>query len=241
MKTKILILLPTLNEVHHVSRLFKKIKDLKIKTDFLFIDDGSNDGTLEKIKIIKNKNKKKVSIIARNCRYGLGKAHKDGLNWAYKRKYNYLITMDTDFAHDPKYIPQLIKKIKQNDLVVGSRHLKKKSTPNWNIFRLFLNKGAFLTSYILFNHTLDSTNAFRCYSINKIKKNFLNRCKSNDYDFFFTSLTVLNLKKYKISQLPMVIKGRTAGNSKMEIKHMFKSVYMMFSLYLKIKFIWQEN
>ena len=106
MKTKILILLPTLNEVHHVSRLFKKIKDLKIKTDFLFIDDGSNDGTLEKIKIIKNKNKKKVSIIARNCRYGLGKAHKDGLNWAYKRKYNYLITMDTDFAHDPKYIPQ---------------------------------------------------------------------------------------------------------------------------------------
>jgi hypothetical protein len=36
----------------------------------------------------------------------------------------------------------------------------------------------------------------------------------------------------------MVIKGRTAGNSKMEIKHMFKSVYMMFGLYLKIKFIW---
>ena len=137
MKKKILILLPTLNEVHHIVNLYEKILKQNVNPDILFIDDGSVDGTWEEIMKIKKKSKNKVFTIKRNKRKGLGKAHKDGLNWAYKNKYNYLITMDTDFAHDPRYIPALLKKIKRNDLVIGSRHLKKKSTPNWNIFRLF--------------------------------------------------------------------------------------------------------
>ena len=149
--------------------------------------------------------------------------------------------MDSDFAHDPKYIPQFLKRIGKSDLVIGSRHLKKKSTPNWAWFRLLLNKCAYFVSCILFNHKLDSTNAFRCYNLKKIHKKFISDCKSNDYDFFFTSLTILNLNKYKILQLPMVIKGRTAGNSKMQIKHMLKSIYMMFSLFFKTKFIYKKK
>ena len=145
--------------------------------------------------------------------------------------------MDSDFAHDPKYIPSLLKKIDSSDLVVGSRFLKNKSTPNWKWFRILLSKGAHIVSYLLFNHTFDSTNAFRCYNLNNINKNFILSCKSNDYDFFFTSLSILNFKKYKILQIPMVIKGRTAGNSKMEVIHMFKSIFMMFYLFYKIKFI----
>ena len=196
---------------------------------------------MEDYKKIRENNKKKVYTIRRKKRVGLGKAHKDGLHWAYKKKYIYLITMDSDFAHDPKYIPQLLKRIGKSDLVIGSRHLKKNSTPNWAWFRLFLNKGAYFVSNLLFNHKLDSTNAFRCYNLKKIDKKFISHCKSNDYDFFFTSLTILNLKKYKILQLPMIIRGRTAGNSKMQIKHMFKSIYMMFCLFYKIKFIYKNN
>ena len=109
MKAKVLILLPTLNEVHHILELYRKIQKLKLNLDFLFIDDGSSDGTWANIMKIRNSNKKKVFIIRRQNRKGLGKAHKDGLLWAYRKKYTYLITMDTDFAHDPKYIPQLIK------------------------------------------------------------------------------------------------------------------------------------
>ena len=240
MKKKILILLPTLNEVHHIVNLYNKISNLNIKANILFVDDGSTDGTWKEIIKIKKKNKSKVFAIKRDERKGLGKAHKDGLNWAYNKNYSFLVTMDTDFAHDPKYIPKLINEIKKNDLVIGSRHLKKKSTPNWNPFRLFLNKAAYLVSYILFNHNYDSTNAFRCYNLRRINRKFISYCKSNDYDFFFTSLTILNFSGYKISQIPMVIKGRTAGNSKMKLGHMIKSVYMMFSLFFKIKFVYSK-
>ena len=196
---------------------------------------------MENYKKIKKNNKNKVFTIKRKNRLGIGKAHKDGFIWAYKKKYLYLVTMDADFAHDPKYIPQLIKKMRSVDIVVGSRFLKKKSTPNWQWFRIVLTKGAHLMSYLLFHHTLDSTNAFRCYNLKKISKKFLTYCKSNDYDFFFTSLTILNLQKYKISQLPIIMKGRAAGKSKMKIKHMLKSIYMMFSLFFKTKFIYKKK
>ena len=240
MKAKILILIPTLNEVHHIFKLYKKILSLKINFDFLFIDDGSDDGTWEIIKKIKKSNKNKVSTIKRQKRNGIGKAHKDALLWAYRKKYMYLITMDGDLAHDPKYIPRLIKYIRKADLVVGSRYLKQKSTPNWPWFRVFLSQSAHITSCILFNHTLDSTNAFRCYNLKKINKNFIAYCKSNDYDFFFTSLTILNFKKYNILQFPMIIKARVKGNSKMLIKHVCKSIYMMFFLFLKITFKYRK-
>ena len=59
MKKKILIVLPTLNEDRNISVLYKKIRSLRIPLDLLFIDDGSNDNTVEIIKkIAKNKNKK---------------------------------------------------------------------------------------------------------------------------------------------------------------------------------------
>ena len=86
------------------------------------------------------------------------------------------------------------------------------------------------------NHTfLDTTNAFRFYNLKKIDRNFIKKCESNDYDFFFTSLVVLNLYKYRISQIPMVIKNRTEGVSKMLVQHMIKSVFNMFFLFLKVK------
>ena len=241
MKVKILILLPTLNEVHHIFRLYKNILALKLNFDFLFIDDGSTDGTWQIIKKIKKNKKNKVFTIRRQNRKGLGKAHKDGLLWAYKKKYIYFITMDSDFAHDPKYIPQLIKRIRNADVAVGSRYLRKNSTPNWPLFRQFLSQGAHLTTYILFRHKFDSTNAFRCYNLKKINKNFISYCKSNDYDFFFTSLAILNLKKYKIVELPMTIKARVKGNSKFYFKYICKSIYMMFDLFFKIIFKYKSS
>ena len=133
MKKKILIILPTLNEGNNISILYSKIKSLKISLDLLFIDDGSNDNTIEMIKKISRKKNTqiKIFIIRRSKRLGIGKAHKDGLNFAYRKKYNFAITMDSDLAHDPKYINNLLKYNKKYNLVLGSRFLAKKSYENF--------------------------------------------------------------------------------------------------------------
>tara|TARA_B100000029_G_scaffold141868_1_gene137073 strand:+ start:536 stop:1258 length:723 start_codon:yes stop_codon:yes gene_type:complete len=237
MKKKILIVLPTLNEDRNISVLYKKIRSLRIPLDLLFIDDGSNDNTIEIIKkIAKNKNKKiKIFLKKRYKRLGIGKAHKDGLNFGYKKKYNFAITMDSDLAHDPKYINNLLKHSQKFDLVLGSRFLAKKSYENLSLIRIFLSEVAHFFTKFLFGHKFDSTNAFRCYNLKKINKDFLKECKSNHYDFFFTSITILNYKKHSIHQFPMTISGRSYGSTKMELKHAIRSFLMMFRLFFQIK------
>lgn len=237
MKKKILIILPTLNEGYNISILYSKIKSLKISLDLLFIDDGSNDNTIEIIKkIARKKNTKiKIHLIKRSKRLGIGKAHKDGLNFAYRKKYHFAITMDSDLAHDPKYINNLLKYNKKYNLVVGSRFLAKKSYENLSIIRIYLSEIAHFLTRFLFGHNFDSTNSFRCYDLKKINKSFLGKCKSNHYDFFFTSITILNNQKYTIHQFPMTISGRSHGSTKMEFKHAVRSFFMMLRLFVKIK------
>tara|TARA_B100001057_G_scaffold40734_1_gene36559 strand:- start:1981 stop:2700 length:720 start_codon:yes stop_codon:yes gene_type:complete len=233
---KTLIILPTLNEARNIQKLYILINNLKLNLTYLFIDHGSSDGTQEIIKRIKKQNPNKNFIIQKKIREGIGKAHKDGLNWAYKKKYKLAITMDTDFAHHPRYILNLLNKVKNSDLIVGSRYLKKNSAPDWSLFRKFLSNGAHLATFILFGINFDTTNSFRCYNLSNINPSFLKKCTSNDYDFFFTSIAILNLRDYKISQIPMKIKSRVEGNSKMFLIHMLKSIINMFILFFKIKF-----
>ena len=114
-------------------------------------------------------------------------------------------------------------------------YLKKESTPGWSKFRVFLSKSAHFFFKIIYRSDLDSTNAFRLYNLKLIDPDFINKIKFNDYEFFFTSLVILKNKKYKIIQIPMKILGRSHGNSKMLLKHVFKSILTMFLFYFGLR------
>ncbi len=229
-----LVILPTLNEFKNIKILFKRLKKINLKLNFLFIDDNSFDGTREYIQHLKN-NEKNVNFIFNRKRKGIGKAHKDGLAWAYKKKFDYAVTMDSDLAHHPKYIKQIFIKKDLAPIIVGSRYIKQNSTPGWSKFRIFLSKSAHLFFKIIYKSNLDSTNAFRLYNLRLINPKFLNDIKYNDYEFFFTSLVIFKKKGYKIGQIPMIIYGRSHGGSKMLMKHIFKSIRTMFFFYFKLK------
>ena len=164
---KIIVLLPALNEIENLENLYIGIKKLNKDIDTLIIDDGSTDGTLEIINKIKNDNPSKNFQILRGERKGIGSAHIDGLNWCYNKNYDYVITMDTDFAHHPNYIVEILKLRNKFDLVLGSRFMDKGGAPEWSIFRKFVSRSSHFISLILFKHNYDSTNSFRCYNLKK--------------------------------------------------------------------------
>ena len=85
MNKKTLIILPTLNEIKNIKILYKKLKKINLNLNFLFIDDNSLDGTREYIHILE-KREKNINFIFNKKRKGIGRAHKDGLAWAYKKK-----------------------------------------------------------------------------------------------------------------------------------------------------------
>ena len=165
----------------------------------------------------------------RNTRMGIGKAHLDGIYWAYKNNFDYAITMDSDLAHDPSYIKFFFRK-NNFHVCIGSRYLKKNSTPGWPLSRVLLSHAAHFVSKILFKINFDTTNGFRCYNLRKINISFFKKIKSLDYDYFQTSVVRMKKLDFIIKEFPMKIYGRVEGNSKMLLKHVFKSVFNMFRL-----------
>ena len=99
---KKIVIIPTLNESENIFFLFDIIVK-RFKIPILFIDDNSKDGTRDKILDLAKKNKL-VNYIFRKKKYGIGSAHKEGLNWAIQKKFEICITMDADRTHDPREI-----------------------------------------------------------------------------------------------------------------------------------------
>ena len=111
------------------------------KKHILFIDDNSKDGTREKI-LFAQKKFNKIYLIKRNSKLGIGSAHKVGLKWGFKKKYEKIITMDCDGTHNPIYISKLLKKLdsKKCQIVSTNRFLDKSSLSDWSLWRMLLTK-----------------------------------------------------------------------------------------------------
>ena len=230
-----LIFIPTYNEAENVERLFQQIHALGLNLDILFLDDNSPDSTGKIIDRIVSEHKH-VSVINRTGKLGIGTAHKEGIQWAYEKKYEVLITMDCDFTHSPEYILDFMKSKDNADIVVGSRYLKKNSLSTWNLFRKSLTHlGHFLTVTLL-EMPYDASGAFRLYHLKNIDENIFSLVQSNGYSFFFESLFILNFNKKKIVEIPIELPSRTYGHSKMTWKDAWKSLRFLLNLYKRKMF-----
>ena len=230
-KKKYLIIIPTYNEKKNIKFILNKIiKNVKFKYDILFIDDHSSDGTKEVINKIKSKN---ILLINRKKKLGIGSAHKFGIKYAYKHRYRYIITMDCDGTHDPKYINKMLKLLNINDLVITNRFARKKSLGEWSFFRKFITTFRHIIITLIFNTKLDSSGAFRCYDCKKIKLKDILLARSDGYPFF-TESTIILAKAYKVNQIPILLPKRYAGSSKMRFIDIVLGFFYILFVYFRI-------
>ena len=223
---KILIMLPTYNEIENVTIMCKKISNVGIPADIVFIDDNSPDGTGQILNELAKKNSH-VFVIERSGKLGIGSAHLDGIQWAYSHGYLYLITMDCDFTHSPENIPSLLEYAEDFDVIVGSRHILENSLQGWNIWRKFLTLTGHLLTKTLLDIPYDATGAFRLYRLDTIPADVFDLMLSNGYSFFFESLAILNLNEFRIKEIPITLPPRTYGHSKMKVHDMVQSLIFM--------------
>lgn len=110
MKKSISIIIPVYNEQDNieviVTALHEVISKLDYAWDIIFIDDGSNDKTLENI-LRQSSLYNNIFFISLARNFGHQNALKAGLNFS---KSDCLITMDGDMQHPPSLIPELLKK-----------------------------------------------------------------------------------------------------------------------------------
>jgi dolichol-phosphate mannosyltransferase len=229
---KILIGTATYNEFKNIFRLINKILKKYPKVDLLVIDDNSPDKTKSLLYLSKKKFKKRFNFIIRKNKQGLNTAHKLIYNYALKYKYDFLITLDADFSHNPNDIGKIIRKLFKNDFVIGSRYMKGGEN-RMKKKRLLLSKwGNFLIGKLLKSNLSEHTTSFRGFNmINLSRKKFnLNEVKSNGYSFFMETIHILRKKNCKIKEIPIIFKDRKFGVSKIPKIEIFRTLYNLFFL-----------
>ena len=236
MNNKILLVIPTLNEFGNIQKIYKKIQSLNKKFNILFIDDNSTDGS-QKIIINLKKLNKKVNYIFREKKLGIGSAHKSGIKLAKKKNYRYVCTMDCDGTHNPRHIKKMLDKIKNSDLVISNRFLKKNSLKGWDLKRIIITKLRYYLVWILLGTKLDGSGGFRLYDLKKVKLKDILDIKDNNYNFFWQSAFILEHKKYKVSEIPIDLPNRVIGSSKMKIKDIISGLLNLIKFFIKYKIL----
>ena len=232
---KFLIIIPTLNEHRNIGIIYKKIIKLYKKANILFIDDNSNDGSKDEILDLRKENKK-VNYIFRKKKLGIGSAHKLGIKIAKKNNYQYVCTMDCDGTHDPKTIKLMFRYIKNYNLIMTTRFKYKNSISGWPLKRIFITKMRYYLVSLVLGTKFDSSGGFRLYDLKKIKIRDIFLAKDNNYNFFWESAFILELKKYKITEIPIILPNRTLGSSKMRFTDIFYGIFYLLKIFLVYKF-----
>ncbi len=237
MQLKTLIILPTYNEEKNINCLVPKL--LRYNVDLLFIDDNSQDKTVEEIKSWMEKSDR-IYLIQRPGKLGLGTAYIEGFNWGLKRDYDIFFEMDSDLSHNPEDIPKFIEKMKEGyDLVIGSRYINGTiSVVGWDFKRLLLSKFAnwYATTILKLKNLSDVTSGYRCYSRKCLEKIDLKKIKSNGYAFQIEMAYRLAKIGCRVTEIPIIFYERNEGSSKMSRKIALEAAIMVWKLrFEKIK------
>lgn len=126
------IIVPCYNEEENVKLFYDEIKKTfdniseEIKYEIIFIDDGSNDNTLENIKKLSDiDNKIKYISFSRN--FGKESAVYAGLN---KSQGDYIVIMDVDLQDPPRLLPEMIDTIEHSNYdIVATRRTTRAGEP----------------------------------------------------------------------------------------------------------------
>lgn len=225
-----IVVVPTYNEKDNIERLVRAILDLKRDLHVLIVDDNSPDGTGEIAdKLAGSLNE--VHVIHRKGKLGLGSAYREGFRYALKEGAPLIFEMDADFSHDPSYLPLFLEKIKDYDVVVGSRYLNGVSVVNWPIRRLMLSYGANIYTRIVTGLRLtDCTGGFKCFRREVLEAIDLDRIKSDGYSFQIEMNYRCMERGFRIGEVPIIFIDRHAGSSKMSKKIVREAVIMVWRL-----------
>jgi dolichol-phosphate mannosyltransferase len=227
---KTLVIIPTYNEKENIGKIIPLVLIQDQDIDVLVVDDNSPDGTGKIVSEMIAINRK-IKLIQRVKKSGLGTAYLAGFQYALQNGYDYIFEMDSDFSHDPAYIPYFLSAIQEADLVLGSRYIKGVNVVNWPISRLILSYYANVYARWVTGLPLrDSTGGFKCFKREVLETIGLDRIHSNGYAFQIEMSFRAWKKGFKIKEIPIIFVDRREGESKMSKKIIREAIWMVWKL-----------
>ena len=219
---RIVVVIPTYNEKENISAITEALLELPAQLNLLIVDDNSPDGTGQIADQLAAQFPGRVFVLHRYEKGGLGPAYIAGFKEALRLGADYIIQMDADFSHQPKYISELIAKLESGcDLVIASRFAPGGGVDeNWSIYRKLLSWFAnrVYTRLLLNIPVYDATAGYRIWRRATLVGLNLDRVRSNGYVFQVEMAYVTCRLGFQVAEIPIYFPDRQRGESKMDIR-----------------------
>lgn len=229
---EITVMIPTYNEATNVERMINDVLNCGADTQVLIVDDMSPDGTYKIVQKIAETNPK-VHLLLRKEKKGRGHAGKEGFKKALDMGARYIVEMDGDGSHSPKYIPGMREMINGCDIVIGSRYVKGGKDEDRSFFRqLISNPSRWYLSLVMGLKIKDSTSGYRMFK-REVLESFADKLKADDPFIISETLYYIKKNKFSVKEYPIEFLSRMSGESKLRpwtmIKYLFKVVKLRFT------------
>jgi dolichol-phosphate mannosyltransferase len=214
----VLVIIPTYNEASGIGNILDKTLTAEPSLEILVIDDNSPDQTAKTVQSHPAFHRR-VHLIKRDGKLGLGSAYKEGFRWAVARRFDTCIQIDADLSHDPADIPRLIEALENGaDAAIGSRYSGGVRVMNWPQDRLLLSLGASrLVRTVTGLPLTDITSGFKAIRCSALQRLDWDHFITEGYGFQVELHFFLWKSGARLVEVPILFTERRAGQTKMTL------------------------
>jgi len=210
------LILPTYNEADNLERLVVAVRErLPESRRVLIVDDNSPDGTGDIADRLAAEHDD-VQVLHRASKQGLGPAYIAGFKQALAGGAELIIEMDSDFSHDPAYLPQLLRAMRHADLAIGSRYVAGGGVTEWGTVRRIVSRGGSVYARAALRVPIrDMTGGFKVFRREVLEAIGLDTITARGYAFQ-VEINYRTIKAgFRVVEVPIVFRDRREGQSKM--------------------------
>ncbi len=209
------VVIPTYNECENLPQILERILALDAGLDILIVDDNSPDGTGTLADEAAARHPE-VHVFHRPAREGLGRAYVAGFGRVLDEGYSTIVQMDADFSHDPQYLPAMLERLREYDLVLGSRYVPGGGVRDWGAVRKVISRGGSLFARQMLGLPYrDLTGGFKAWRRETLERVNVSEVRSNGYCFQIEMTFRAHRLGARIAEVPIIFPNRKLGKSKM--------------------------
>ena len=157
-----------------------------------------------------------IGVLHRPRKEGLGPAYIAGFREALAGGAELIVEMDSDFSHEPAYLPRLLEAMGGADLAIGSRYVPGGGVGDWGALRRAISRGGSAYARLVLGLDVnDLTSGFKCFRREVLEAIDLDSVQAKGYAFQ-VELTYRAIQHgFRVVEVPIVFRDRRVGSSKM--------------------------